>query len=301
MKESSVPFFDRNTLLHLRIPFSYFLFPTFVFAVSQASSIDWANTLVIFISLHFFIYPGSHAYNSYMDKDKGSIGGLKHPPPVTKNLFYVSIIADGIGLSLCFLINWQMFVMMLIYVGVSKAYSWNFIRLKKYAILGWLVVMLFQGGYTFLLVNIAAENIFTAQWFSGKTFESIILASLLIGGFYPLTQIYQHEEDFNRGDLTISYKLGISGTFIFSGLLFLISCAFAWNYFDSYYNTTHFIVFICSIIPIMSYYCYWFIQALQNKIHVSYDHAMRLNFISSTCMIICFTILFFLNTNNPLQ
>ena len=148
--------FDKNTILHLRIPFSLFLFPIFCFAVSQASSLQWMNIVVVFISLHFFIYPGSNAYNSYMDKDKGSIGGLKVPPPVTVKLYYASIIFDTVGLLLCLFVNIRLVPLMLLYVLVSKAYSWKGIRLKKYAILSWLVVTLFQGGYTFLTSLIPA-------------------------------------------------------------------------------------------------------------------------------------------------
>ncbi|MDB5281229.1 MAG: 1,4-dihydroxy-2-naphthoate octaprenyltransferase, partial [Bacteroidota bacterium] len=81
MKISVDDIFDRDTIIHLRIPFSLFLFPVFCFAVSQSPEINWVNTLVIFVALHFFIYPGSNVYNSYMDEDKGSIGGLEKPPP----------------------------------------------------------------------------------------------------------------------------------------------------------------------------------------------------------------------------
>ena len=71
-----------------------------------------------------------------MDKDKGSIGGLKKPPPVTKKLFYTSILFDTVGLLLCLFINWQMLLLMIVYVAVSKAYSWHGIRLKKFAFTG---------------------------------------------------------------------------------------------------------------------------------------------------------------------
>src|SRR5205085_6047166 len=101
-------------------------------------------------------------------------------------------------------VNSYMVILMLVYIGVSKAYSWKKIRLKKYGVTGWLVVMLFQGGYTFLLVNMASENRFGISWFDYKHIECMLIASLLIGGFYPLTQIYQHEEDSQRGDFTIS-------------------------------------------------------------------------------------------------
>ena len=256
---------------------------------------DWENTIIIFIALHLFIYPGSNVYNSFMDKDKGSIGGLKNPPPVTKKLFYASILFDVMGLLLSLFVSLKMLLLLLVYVGVSKAYSWHKIRLKKYGITGWFVVMLFQGGYTFLLVNMAAENLFHLLWFTSKNLECMLLASLFIGGFYPLTQIYQQEEDSSRGDFTISCKLGIEGTFIFTGILFLIASAVAFHYFSSFYNSSYFLIYILSLAPVVLYFLYWFSKTLRNKMFADFNHAMRIIFISSSCMIICFSIIFFLN------
>jgi 1,4-dihydroxy-2-naphthoate polyprenyltransferase len=296
MKAGSLFIFDRSTLLHLRLPFSFFLLPIFVFGISQAAEdINWVNTLIVFVSLHFFIYPGSNVYNSYMDKDSGSIGGLRHPPPVTEKLFYASILFDGIGLLLCLLINPVMLFMMIVFVGVSKAYSWKKIRLKKYGFTGWLVVMLFQGGYTFLLVNMVARNNFSFDWFTNKNIQSMLIASLLIGGYYPLTQIYQHDEDSSRGDYTISYKLGINGTFIFTGTLFIAACAVAWNYFNVFYSNRHFAIFILSLLPVIVYYFHWFVRTYRDKSLADYSHSMRITLISSCCMLICFTILALLN------
>jgi 1,4-dihydroxy-2-naphthoate octaprenyltransferase len=292
---SQAKIFDRDTLRHLRLPFSFFLLPIFCFAISQSTHIDLINTTIIFIVLHFFIYPGSNIYNSYMDEDKGSIGGLKHPPPVTKKLYYASIIFDITGLILCLIINLNMVLLMLVYVGVSKAYSWKKIRLKKYGYTGWLVVMLFQGGYTFLLVSMASENLFEPSWFSAPNFECMVIASLLIGGFYPLTQIYQHEEDGERGDYTISYKLGIRGTLLFSGILFLLSSIVAWHYFKAFYSSSQFLIFIFSLIPVILYFFYWSSKIFRNKTFADYKHTMQITFISSACMIVCWSVIFCLN------
>lgn len=287
--------FDRDTFLHLRLPFSFFLLPIFIFAVSQSDSINVMNTVLVFVILHFFIYPGSNVYNSFMDNDKGSIGGLKNPPPVTMKLYYASIICDGIGLLLCLFINWQMLLMMMVYVGVSKAYSWKKIRLKKYGIAGWLVVMLFQGGYTFFMVNMATENVFDITWFSNKNIQCMLLASLLIGGFYPLTQIYQHTEDSERGDKTVSYQLGVLGTFVFTAMLFLVATALAFYYFRTYYSSSQFLVFTIALLPVTIYFLYWFFKTWRDSIFADYTHTMRMTFLSSGCMIICFSILFILN------
>lgn len=287
--------FDRDTLLHLRLPFSFFLLPVFVFGISQASNIHATNTLIVFFALHFFIYPGSNLYNSYMDKDTGSIGGLKNPPPVTRRLYYASMVMDIAGLLICLLSGWQNALIMSGYVAFSKAYSWHGIRLKKYPYFGWLMVAFFQGGYTFLLANMAAENIFDTNWFTNKNRMCMLIATLLIGAYYPLTQIYQHEEDSQRGDYTISYKLGIKGTFIFAGLLFAAGFVSTYMYFTKYYSLVYFIIFVACIVPIMVYFIYWFSKVWRDMHYADYTHAMRMTFISSVCMVSCFTIITVLN------
>ena len=295
MKNYITDIFDRDTILHLRIPFSLFLFPIFCFAVSQASTLHWMNILVVFISLHFFIYPGSNVYNSYMDNDTGSIGGLKNPPPATIKLYYASIIMDTIGLMLCIFVNLWLALIMLVFIAVSKAYSWRGIRIKKYGILSWLIVVIFQGGFTFMLVNMCAEDAFSVQWFSHKNIECMIIATLLIGGFYPLTQIYQHEEDSARGDITISYRLGVIGTFIFTASFFVLANGVAFYYFNSFYSVRHFFFFNLCLLPVTAYFLYWFIVTLRDRSKADYDHSARMSVISSLSMIVCFVVIFFLN------
>ncbi|MCW3127685.1 MAG: 1,4-dihydroxy-2-naphthoate octaprenyltransferase [Bacteroidetes bacterium] len=287
--------FDRNTILLLRIPFSFFLLPIFIFSLSQANTINWINTSVLFIVLHLFIYPASNAYNSYMDKDKGSIGGLKNPPPVTRNLYVASMILDSAGILLSLIIGWQMVLLILTYILVSKAYSWHGIRLKKYGILSWFVVVIFQGAYTYMVVSMTAESNFTLNWFSQKHILCMCIATLLIGGFYPLTQVYQHDEDSERGDLTISYKLGVIGTFIFTALLFIAANAICFYYFNAFYSLKHFIAFNLCLLPVTGYFLYWFVWVLRKSSNADFTHAMRMTFISSLSMIICFSVLLVIN------
>jgi len=287
--------FDRDTILHLRIPFSFFLLPVFCFGISQASVIHLTDTVIVFIALHLFIYPGSNIYNSYMDKDTGSIGGLKNPPPVTMKLYYASIIFDLVGLALCALTSLENMMVMAGYIAFSKAYSWDGIRLKKYTYLGWFAVMFFQGGYTFMLANMAAQGEVNTAWFTAKNMECMAIASLLIGGSYPLTQIYQHEEDSNRGDYTISYRLGIIGTFIFTAILFTLGAIVALHYFVAYYRLNEFFIFLICLSPVIGYFSYWFLKTLKNRNNADYEHAMLMNKISSFCMVVCFSIILVIN------
>ena len=87
-KVSITSIFDHDTILHLRIPFSFFLLPVFCFGISQAASIHVTDTVIVFIALHLLIYPGSNVYNSYMDKDTGSIGGLEKPHKCSEHISY---------------------------------------------------------------------------------------------------------------------------------------------------------------------------------------------------------------------
>jgi 1,4-dihydroxy-2-naphthoate octaprenyltransferase len=288
---------DRDTLLHLRLPFSYFLLPIFLFGVSQATTIDTRDAIIVFVALHLFIYPGSNIYNSYMDKDTGSIGGLKNPPPVTRRLYYVSIIFDAAGLLLCSLAGWQNMLVMAGYVGFSKAYSWHGIRFKKMPMTGWLSVLFFQGGYTYMLANMACEGTVSMEWVSAKNIEAMLFASVIIGGSYPLTQIYQHDEDGSRGDYTISYKLGVRGTFILSSACYLAGVIIALHYFTTYYRLSHFLIFACCSVPVAVYFVSWFYKSVRNKVIADYEHAMLMNRVSSTCMIVCFLVILFINYN----
>lgn len=285
----------KNILLHLRLPFSYFLLPVYIFALGQSTHIDVYNAVIIFIVLHFFIYPASNAYNSFMDKDTGSIGTLKNPPPVTRGIYNASILLDVTGLILSLLIDFRMTFLMMIYIIVSKGYSWTGLRLKKYPLTGWLVVTVFQGAYTFLLVSMAVENNFTPSWFITQKIEGMLLSTMLIGAYYPLTQIYQHVEDRGRGDITISFKLGVKGTFIFSAGIFLFSFLIALHYFTSYYNLNQFYIFGICIMPAIIFFGYWFLKSLQNISAANYSNTMKMTFISSTCLITGFIILLYEN------
>jgi hypothetical protein len=151
--------FDKSVLLHLRIPFSFFLMPVFCFALSQSPHPDVWLTIGVFLILHLFLYPASNAYNSFYDKDEGSIGGLEHPPPVSKNLLYAAWTFDVAALLLGALIGWSFVLALLTYGMVSKAYSYDKIRLKKYPVLSWLVVGLFQGAFTYLMVFQAINQV----------------------------------------------------------------------------------------------------------------------------------------------
>src|SRR5262245_40811926 len=129
---------SNSTIKLLRIPFSFFLSPLYFFALSQVPQINWTKAILIFFILHLLIYPASNGYNSYMDRDTESIGGLEKPPPPSRELFIVTIFLDVAGLLMSWLIDPLFALLMPLYIGASKAYSYRGIRLKKYPVVGYL-------------------------------------------------------------------------------------------------------------------------------------------------------------------
>src|ERR1035437_5116446 len=104
--------------------------PVFLFTLSQANDINWVKTIGAFLILHLLIYPSSNGYNSYQDRDETSIGGLKHPPKVSENLFYATLLLDVVGVLSAMIISVYFSFFILIFVGMSRAYSYRNVRLN---------------------------------------------------------------------------------------------------------------------------------------------------------------------------
>jgi 1,4-dihydroxy-2-naphthoate octaprenyltransferase len=194
---------SRSTWLHLRIPFSYFLLPVFLFALAISPNLEGQRFFWVFFILHFLLYPASNAYNSYFDKDEQSIGGLKNPPPVKKELYYVAISLDVLAIIVGYLtINTTFPVMLLLYGLVSKAYSHPTVRLKKFPVIGWIAAGFFQGFFTLFMSYVGINDFELSDCGNNKTGLAGILATAMLLGNYPMTQVYQHEED----SLTYRYR-----------------------------------------------------------------------------------------------
>ena len=269
----------RSTLQLLRFHFSFFLMPVYWFALSQVPVINWRDAVLVFIILHLLVYPASNGYNSYMDRDTGSIGGIKNPLQPTKQLFYVTIIMDVSAILISLLITPLFALGILLYILASRAYSWRKIRLKKYPVIGYLTVIIFQGAVTFFLVYHGSES----NHSTNVPVIAMIAASLLIGGFYPLTQIYQHEDDLKDGVRTISYKLGYKGTFIFTGIIYAMAFTMLAVQFFSNLEWNRFLLLQIFMFPVLVYFFIWFSRVLKNTNEANFKNTMRMNILASTC------------------
>lgn len=280
-----------STIQLLRFHFSLFLMPVYWFALGQTPDVNMVSAVLVFLILHGLVYPASNGYNSYMDRDTESIGGIKRPLQPSRQLLYVTVLMNGIAIMIGFFVSLCFALGILLYILVSKAYSYRGIRLKKYPVTGYLTVVLFQGAFTFALVYYGCSIDKTTQ----VPVPAMLAASLLIGGFYPLTQIYQHNADLKDGVKTISYRLGYRGTFVYCGIIYTVAFLMLAFYFFYTLQTKAFYIFSLCMLPVTVYFLIWARKVWHNYIYADYRNTMRMNRIASLCINIAFILIFIIN------
>lgn len=273
----------------MRIPFSLFLMPVFWLAISMISveGWKWNNALIVFLHLHLLLYPASNGYNSLIDKDETPIGGLANPPKVNLELKILVFVFELLALSLGFVIGLEYGFCVAVYWLMSRAYSGPLIRLKRFPILSWITVVIFQGAWTVLMVwagIVKDGNLFE----TGYLWVWPLVASLFLAGSYPVTQIYQHQADRTRGDITLSVRLGIRGTMVFAlaGLLLGSNFLILGLWLNDELNGLP--IILASASPSFIYFSIWMRDVWKDSTNADFRHTMLFNQISSVSLSIGF-------------
>jgi 1,4-dihydroxy-2-naphthoate polyprenyltransferase len=278
---------NRSTIQLLRFPFSLFLAPVFFFALSEVGPIHWGRTFLVFLILHLLVYPASNGYNSYMDRDESPIGGLATPLQPTKQLFHFTLAMDLLAILLGFGVSISFSFGVLLYILASRSYSFRGIRLKKFPVPAYITVIFFQGAVTFALVYHGCS--------ADKTLNipllPMISASLLIGGFYPLTQVYQHKADQEDGVQSISMRLGYRGTFIFCAVIFSLAMGCMGLHYYQTDQLNQFLLLTTLLLPVLVYFMKWAIQVWRDLSAANFNNTMRMNVVASVCTSIAFIII----------
>ena len=202
----------------------------------------------------------------------------------TKQLYHVSLIMDGLAILAAFAISLVFAACLLAYILASRAYSYRGIRLKKYPVAGYLTVIVFQGAMVFFMTYHGSSQ--------SKTLNvpglAMIASSLLIGGFYPLTQIYQHQADLKDGVITISYKLGYRGTFIFTAIIYVCAMIVLAQYFYLVNEQKKLFILATCMLPVLVYFFSWAAKVWKDVRKADFLNTMRMNLIASVCTNLAF-------------
>jgi 4-hydroxybenzoate polyprenyltransferase len=180
---------------------------------------------------------GTLALNSAFDRDEGDIAYLHQPPPAPAYLagFGLALMSAGLAGSLLLPVAYR-----LVYASclvLSVLYSVPPFRLKAVPGADWAINMLGFGTLT-------PYAGWAATGLPVDTAGLLVLIGFcpLFAALYPLTQIYQFEEDARRGDRTLARALGLRRSLIVAagsaGLAFALfgaaAAAAGWSSVDGW-------------------------------------------------------------------
>ena len=170
-----------------------------------------------------FLNGGTLAINSVFDKDEGDIGYLNAPPPLPRYLLHFSVALLVVGQLLAFALPIGFRVAYGICFVLSILYSVPPFRFKAVAGVDWVINMWGFGTLT----------PYAAWAATGRPLDAghglVLLAFCpLFAGLYPLTQLYQFDEDRRRGDRTLALILGMRASLVVA----IVSTLLAFGLFE---------------------------------------------------------------------
>lgn len=201
--------------VHLRLGFQLLLSPVFLWGAMVAGGRIDLTLMIGFVSFHLFGYAGGTALNSYYDRDVGPVGGMEHPPPIPRGLLPFSILWQAVGFAVALAVNIPFAVIYATMFWMSLLYSHPRSRFKGKPGLALLTVALGQG----LLAYLGGWTCVHGEFISAFEMPGLLGAAASTGltvGLYPLTEIYQLDEDRRRGDRTVALWLGPARSFNFA-------------------------------------------------------------------------------------
>ena len=208
---------------HLRWPYQILLLSgTYGISILFVQEPDFSLFTEYFLLWHLGLYGGATAFNSYWDKDEGPIGGLKNPPPMRPWMRWASfflMMVPAPFLMYDIVSDTLPLVSMGVYVlsfFLFWAYSSPVIRWKGHPYLSVLVIFLSTGTNGFFMGYFSS---------SGMSFSLLsVLAALgvasILVSLYPISQLFQLEEDEQRGDHTLALQIGVKGVRTYYSIMY---------------------------------------------------------------------------------
>ncbi len=212
-------------VLHLRLHYQFFILSGgYLLGGFLSDEMNATQFWIQFLNVHILLFGGATAYNSWWDKDEGAIGGLQHPPKMKKWMHPISLLFMFSGWAWSALTGFEYAVV----YGASLLFFWLYStphsRWKGKPLLS-MVAIAVSTGFNSVLLGL---------WAAGGAFSTAVLlsavgASTILLSLYPVSQIFQIDEDRMRGDKTFTAHYGLESTkrfFVMSYLLGLLLLSF---------------------------------------------------------------------------
>ncbi len=205
-------------LLHLRLHYQLgILSGCYLTGALFVIQLDVTTFWLQFVNVHVLLFAGATAFNSYWDKDEGPIGGLRNPPPMQRWMRDSSMLMQFAGLVWAYSVSLSFAIVYVCSMVLFWLYSTPLVRWKSHPILSMIAIAGSTGVGGFLMGYLAG---------GGQLQLSLLLpivgVSFILLSMYPVSQLFQVEEDTKRGDRTFASVFGLKGVQNF----FLFSYAF---------------------------------------------------------------------------
>lgn len=194
-------------LVHLRVHYQLFVLSGgYLLGGLYAPRPALPSFVVQFFVVHVLLNGGVTAYNSYWDDDDGPIGGVEHPPKMAPWMHHAAIAVQLAGLPFAYLAGWKFVALYVATMLLSVAYSRRGPRWKGHPLLSLVAVGIGTGTNTFWMGALAAGRVFDAWLLLAGVGVALLLLSL-----YPVSQVFQIEEDASNGDRTFAVAYRLAG------------------------------------------------------------------------------------------
>ncbi len=270
-------------LVHLRLHFQLLLAPVFLWGWLMAGGGLSTAVLLGFVSFHAFLYAGATAFNSYYDRDEGPVGGLERPPHVVPALLPFSLAVQAMGWLLAFFVNLPFWLAYAAFVALSFAYSHPRIRLKAHTLASLTVVGLGQGALAFVAAWAATRGEVGSVW----SFDGALGAAasvLLILALYPLTQLYQIDEDANRGDRTVVVAWGPGRSFVLAFACTVVGGGLMLTLLGRRFGALDALLVGVGLVTQVAVLAWWGRRFDAAQVRANYRRVMRLNVLNATAL-----------------
>lgn len=170
---------------------------------------------------------GTLAYNSAWDRDTTDVAYLRNPPRPPRHLASAALLLMAAAVPLAAIVDARFAFLTAACGLMSVLYSRPRPRLKGVPGLDLAINLLGYGGGTTLAGLLTGQALAYAAP-SAPTADSWLLVAgfaALFGSFYPLTQIYQIDNDRDRGDRTLASALGVRRALDLALLLGVVAAA----------------------------------------------------------------------------
>ena len=269
----------KHFLIHLRLHYQFFILSGgYLLGGLLADQMQTADYWLQFLNVHLLLFGGATVFNSYWDKDEGPIGGLKRPPKLAHWTRSASIGLMVIGWIWSIPYGWFYSATYAISLLLFWLYSTPLARWKGNPMLSLLAIGVSTGTNSVFLGYLAAGGVLKASVLFGAAGAGLILLSL-----YPVSQVFQADEDRERGDVTfyVAYGLPVVKSFFFfsyiAGLM-LITYAIYIQYMAP--AILLFIVGLASFLYILR-----FVLGLEGK-EEEYENVMKIKFLASLSFVL---------------